>query len=345
MHIKSKKSAVNPLLSAGAFALWLAISLAPSIATAVDVNELSAKEREALAGQVDVPNASGSRQNARALTQRPTEAEALAIAALRALMSAPPERALPLIEKTLREHKSALVKARALFVLGQIDSPAAQALLLKNAREQTGDLQREAIRSIGIGADAGSLAALTGLYASGDAKVQDAVLNALLIADEKNQVMQLALSSKTPEQRERAMQTLGAMGAVMQLRQLGARGFGSDALVQAFGIAGDLQGLLKIAQGDGDPALRAKAIQGLGIIGTPQAVAALSDIYRSAKSPPEKAAALNGMLIANDEAGLLKLYQASTEPDEKRRILSQLGRMGGDAAMQAIDAALSGQQP
>ena len=339
------KSAANSASSVLIIAMYLALNLLPIAVFAAKITELSQSEREALAGQIDVPNANRTQQSARDRSQRPTEAEALAIAALRALMSAPPERALPLIEKTLREHKSELVKARALFVLGQINASAAQALLLKNAREQTGNLQREAIRSIGISGQAGSLAQLPSLYANGNAELQEAVLNAFLIADDKNQVMHLALTASTPEQRERAMQTLGAMGAVEQLRKLAKRGFGSNALVQAFGIAGDLEGLLKIARTDSNPALRAKAIQSLGIIGTPAATAALSQLYQSAKSTQEKSAALTGMLIANDEAGLLKLYQTSTEPDEKRRILSQLGRMGGDAAMQAIDAALSGQQP
>ena len=345
MIAKPAKSKQQYSRCARMFALCLAISLMPTAVMSAKVTALSASEKAELAGQIDVPKANRTEQSARDGSKRPTEAEALAIAALRALISAPPERALPLIEKTLRDNKSELVKARALFVLGQFDSPAAQTLLLKNARERTGNLQREAIRSIGISGQAGSLAELPSLYANGNAEVQEAVLNAFLIADDKNQVMQLALTAGTPEQRDRAMQTLGAMGAVLQLRELAKRGFGSDALVQAFGIAGDLDGLLKIARTDSKLELRVKAIQSLGIIGTPAATAALSELYRSAKSVQEKSAALTGMLIANDEAGLLKLYQTSTDPDEKRRILSQLGRMGGDAAMQAIDAALSGQQP
>ena len=277
--------------------------------------------------------------------QVPTDDEALAIAALRALMSAPPERAVPLIERTLRLQKSDLVKARALFVLGQINSPAARTLLLKSAQGLTGNLQLEAIRSIGIGGDTAAIAALPALYANGDAGVQRAVLEALLIADSKAVVLQLALTEKSPKQLEQVLNTLAAMGAVDELRQLGARGVGADKLVQAFAAAGDLTGLLTIARTNSDAGLRAKAIRSIGIIGTVPAKTALLELYQNAKTAPEKSAALEGMLIANDQKNVLTLYRNSKTTAEKREVFSTLSKMGGDAALEAIDAALQGQTP
>lgn len=281
----------------------------------------------------------------RAKTRTPTDAETLAIAALRALMGAPPERAVPLIERTLRLQKSDLVKMRALFVLGQINSPAARTLLLKNAQALTGNLQLEAIRSVGIGGDAESIAALAALYKVGSAVVQGAVLEALLISDSKPMVMQLALTVKNPAQLEPVLNTLAAMGAVEELRQLGARGIGGDKLVHAFAVAGDLAGLLNIARTSADSDLRAKAIRGLGIIGTAQAKTAMLELYQSAKTAKEKSAALEGMLIANDQKSVLTLYRNSKTAAEKREVFGTLTKMGGDAAMEAIDAALQGQTP
>ena len=275
----------------------------------------------------------------------PTDDEALAIAALRALMSAPPERAVPLIERTLRLQKSDLVKARALFVLGQINSPAARTLLLKSAQELSGRLQLEAIRSIGIGGDSASIAALPALYTKGNTAVQGAVLEALLIADSKPMVMQLALTAKTPKQLEQVLNTLAAMGAVEELRQLGTRGVGGDKLVQAFAIAGDLTGLLNLARTHADSGLRAKAIRSLGIIGSTAAKAALLELYQNAKTAPEKSAALEGMLIAGDQKSVLTLYRNSKTTAEKREVFGTLTKMGGDAALEAIDAALQGQAP
>lgn len=286
----------------------------------------------------------------RARNRVPTDAEALAIAALRSLMSVPPERALPLIERTLRLQKSDLVKARALFVLGQISSPAAHALLLKNAQELTGDLQLEAIRSIGIGGDDASIATLPALYAKGSAEVQDAVLRALLIADGKATVLQLALTAKSPAQLDPVLDTLAAMGAVDELRQLGAQGIAGDTLVRdklvrAFIIAGDFNSLLNLARTDADEDIRSKAIRALGMIGTAPAKAALLDLYQNATTAPEKTAALGGMLIANDQKTVLTLYRNSKSSAEKREVFSTLSKMGGDAALEAIDSALQGQTP
>lgn len=46
------------------------------------------------------------------------------------------------------------------------------------------------------------------------------------------------------------------------------------------------------------------------------------------------------MLIENDEQGVLALYRASKSPEEKRSLMRTLTMMSGDAALQAIDAAL-----
>jgi hypothetical protein len=50
------------------------------------------------------------------------------------------------------------------------------------------------------------------------------------------------------------------------------------------------------------------------------------------------------MLIADDEKGVLALYRAATTPDEKRALLRTLTMMDGDAALEAIDAALEGKK-
>ena len=46
------------------------------------------------------------------------------------------------------------------------------------------------------------------------------------------------------------------------------------------------------------------------------------------------------MLISQDEQGVLALYRSAKTPEEKRSLLRMLSMMNGDAALQAIDAAL-----
>jgi hypothetical protein len=85
-------------------------------------------------------------------------------------------------------------------------------------------------------------------------------------------------------------------------------------------------------------------VQKIGIISTDAARAALHDIYTRSTDREIKDAALQGLLIADDEKGVLALYRSATTPEEKRALLRTLTMMDGDAALEAIDAALEGKK-
>lgn len=276
--------------------------------------------------------------------QKPSEQEELALAAMEGLMAQPPERALPIIKKVLSGPQTTLIKQRALFVLSQIDSPEAGEILLQTSRSPDAALRREAIRSIGIGGDAKSLAGLQAVYQAGNEEVKAQVLEAWMIADRKEEVYQAAVNAKSEEEASQAIHMLSVMGAVDELRKLGDRPNASGKLVEAYAISGDLQSLRKIAEGNGDPEVRAEAVQKIGIISSDAARAALHDIYKRSTDQQIKDAALQGLLIADDEKGVLALYRSATTPEEKRTLLRTLTMMDGDAALKAIDAALEGKQ-
>jgi HEAT repeat protein len=276
--------------------------------------------------------------------RKPTEQEELALAAMEGLMAQSSERALPIIKKVLAGSQTTLVKQRALFVLSQIDAPQAQDILIQTSRSPDAALRREAIRSIGIGGHDKSLAALQEIYAAGDADVKEQVLQAWLIADRKEEVYQAALNAKSEDEAAEAIHILGAMGAVEELRKLGDRPNASRKLVNAYAISGDLASLRKIAESSAELSVRAEAVQQIGIIGDDAARGALRDIYSRSTHAEIKEAALQGLLIADDEQGVLALYKAATTADEKRALLRTLTMMDGDAALQAIDAALEGKK-
>jgi hypothetical protein len=281
----------------------------------------------------------------------PTDAEALALAALEGLLGVDPARALALIERTMANQKSDIVKARALFVLSQIDHPGAPKRLSEYAKSLTGELQLQAIRNVGIGGNAAAIEQLMPIYAAGSDAVKDAVLHAFLIADRKDLVFQIAAAATTAEQIDGPVSILGVMGADAELRRLGTKGLGGAALVRALGISGDLEGLVRIAKENNDPSLRIEAIKAIGLIGNPDsdkgkgARAALKQIYASTKLEAEKQAARTAMMIANDQETLLALYRGSKDPAEKQALLRQLSLTGGDAVLEVIDSALQGQQP
>jgi len=270
----------------------------------------------------------------------PTEQEELALAALEGLMAQPAERALPIVKRVLGGSQSTLVKRRALFVLSQIDSPESYQILLQTSRSADPALRGEAVRAIGIGGDTKALEGLRELYATGDGALKSEVLQAWMIADRKDLVFEAARNAKTEEEAEEAIRMLGVMNATEELRKLGDKPNAPRGLVDAYAISGDLVSLRKIAEGTGDRSVRLQAVRQIGIIDSLEARTALREIYARGGDAEIREAALQGMLISGDEQGVLTLYRAAKTTEEKRTLMRYLSMMDGDAALQAIDAAL-----
>ncbi len=284
----------------------------------------------------DAERARNDRESQRA----PTEQESLALAALEGLMVQPPERALPIIKKVLAGSQSTLVKRRALFVLSQLHVPEAQQLLLQASRSGDSALRQEAIRSIGIGGNPESLAALQETYRNGDEAVKEQVLQAWMIAGRKEDVYQAAINARSEAEANQAIRMLGVMGAFNELRKLSDRPNAGSGLLDAYTIGGDLVGLRKIVDGNGDMSIRSEAVRRIGTLHNDASRAALREIYSGTNAPELKEAARQGMLISGDDAGVLALYRSAKTTDEKRELLRTLSMIDGDAALQAIDAAL-----
>jgi len=273
-----------------------------------------------------------------------SESDSLKIAALEALMSAPPEKAMPLVDKVLAGNHSTEVKERALFILSQIDSSEANATLLRFAREDTSELQHEAIRMIGIGGDQEALASLGDVYQSGDRDVKDAVLEAYLIADDARAIYDIAVNADNETDFSDAVDMLGAMGASSELRELRSQAGMSETLIDAYAVSGDSETLRELAMDSSDTELQTKAIEALGIVGGEDVDGMLVEIYRGADSDEVREAALTGMLISGHDSGVLELYRSATDPVEKRQLLEYLVMMDSEAIYEVIDQALAGDQ-
>jgi len=267
----------------------------------------------------------------------------LKIAALEALVAAPPEFALPRARKIMQENHSDEVKESALFILSQIDDPEAHAIVAETARTSSGDLQIEAIEMIGIGGDAAALASLREIYANGDSEVREAVIEAYLIADDSESIYELAMQSEG-EEFETAVEMLGAMGATDTLRRIRDEGGMSETLIEAYAIAGDYQTLVELAMDTTDPDLQARAIESLGIVGDDDVGTTLVRIYQSSDDDDIKEAALEGMYIADYDVGLVELFRAADSADEKSELLEYLTHMESDAVWEIIDSALEGER-
>ena len=269
-------------------------------------------------------------------------AEVLKIAALEALITAPPERALPIVTKVLNSNNSTDVKSRALFILSQIDEPAAQQQLLEVARSGDTELSQEAIRMIGISGDSEAIAGLSNLYSSGDEDLREAVLEAYLIAGDTQAVVDIAAKAQDADEFEAAVEMLAVMGAQEELRSLRSNGAFPEVMIEAFAISGDYESLRELALDGSDTERQAHAIEALGIIGGDEVDRTLLEIYRGSASEDIRESALGGMLISGYDAGVLELYRASDDIDEKRELLEMLAIMDSDLVFDLIDEAFAG---
>ena len=270
------------------------------------------------------------------------DTEQLKLAAIEVLITAPPEKALPLVNKVLADDSNSdELKERALFILSQIDRPGAHATLLEFARNADGDLQAEAIRMIGIGGNREALNKLKSIYDDGDGETREAVLDALMIAGDRQTLFDIAVSAEG-EDFEHAVDMLGAMGAREELRELRGRAGASEALIDAYAISSDFEALREISLDRSNPELQVQAIEAMGIVGGDEVDATLVQIYRDAETEDVRQAALDGMVISGNDAGLLELYRSTDDAATKREVLRYLVIMDSDEVWNIIDSALEG---
>jgi HEAT repeat protein len=269
--------------------------------------------------------------------------EALKMVALEALMSAPSERALPIVIRVLEGTGSDEMKEAALFILSQIDHPDAGAQLLNMAQSASGELRLDAIRMIGIsGGDA--VDSLAAIFDSGDSDVREAVLEAYMIAGNSQGLYNIAVNAENNDDFEAAVEMLGVMGASDELSKIRASAGVSDAIITAYIISDDADAIRELALDDSDLEQQANAIEALGIVGADDAEALLTQIYRDSDSEFIKEAALDGLLIGDFDDSMLQLYRSSTSVSEKRELLQRLVMMDSDQVMDIIDETLAGDQ-
>ena len=268
--------------------------------------------------------------------------QSMKMIALEALMTAPDEKALPIVIKLLDGNDSADIKQHALFILSQIDDPAAGKKLLEIAGDSGNPLRVDAIRMIGIGGDDAAVGRLASLYSAGDDQTREAVLEAYLIAGDVDAVYQVAVGAKDNDEFESAVNMLAAMGARDQLRQLRERSGSSETLINAYAVAGDSESLLALARDSSDLQAQARAIEALGIVGGDTVNAALVDIYRGSQSEYVREAALHGLLVAGYDEGVVQLYRETSDMAEKRDLLQALSVMDSELLLELVDEALTG---
>lgn len=270
----------------------------------------------------------------------------LADVAIQGLLSAPPERALPLLEKVLASERSIKTKKRALFVLSQLDTEQGIDVVLdtaKNAREP--ELRREAVRMLGMSGEKKAVERLAELYSSSkSADEKENVIEAWLMSGRKDLVLKSARDESDAAVRDKAIETLGAMGASDELHQLfdTIKDTGNRRqIIQSLGVAGNASALKSIAGNTTLPQNeRVGAMHALGMAGDSGGAAALVDLYAKADTPPLRDAVLQGLLMSGDSAAVKKIYNNARTSEEKKAALRVLTMMDDEDAMEIIEREL-----
>jgi HEAT repeat protein len=245
----------------------------------------------------------------------------------------------------LQSRHSTKVKKRALFVLSQLGTDEALDVVIDAAKSSPDpELRAEAIRMLGVSGEDRAIERLREIYAtSKDAREKRRIIEAWLVADRKDLVLASARNESDPSVRAKAIETLGALDASAELKQLFDVTADADnrrAIVQALGVAGNADALAAIAGDAKLPEdLRKDALQSLGVAGADDK---LVQLYRAASSESLRDATLQGLIVAGDSDRVLQLYRAAKTAEEKKALLRTLTVMGDDSAIDAIESELDG---
>jgi hypothetical protein len=195
---------------------------------------------------------------------------------------------------------------------------------------------------LGVSGEDRAIERLREIYAtSKDAHEKKQIIEAWLVADRKDLVLASARNEPDPAVRAKAIETLGALDASDELKQLFDVTQDAEnrrAIVQALGVSGNGDALAAIAGDAKLPEdLRRDALQALGVAGADDK---LVQLYRQANTDALRDATLQGLIVAGDSDGVLELYRAAKTVDEKKALLRTLTVMGDDSAIDAIEGEL-----
>jgi HEAT repeat protein len=259
--------------------------------------------------------------------------EDLKLVALNTLLTTDPERAVPMLEKLLAGGSSSpRVRERALFVLCQTGSPRAREIVVRIARGQANaELQRKAIKFLGLFGGPESRQALSEIYAStSDIDVKRAILRGFMVGGEKARLVTAGRSETSPELRREAIRQLGVMGAQAELLEMyGAEGTGEvkHEILRALAMGGSADKLIEITRYEKDPALRGEAIRGLGLHGGEKTGPFLVSLYGEEKAPEARRQILRALFMQGNAQSLVEIARAEKDPALRKEAVSLLSHL------------------
>lgn len=257
--------------------------------------------------------------------------EELKLLALQSLMNSDPEKAVPLLDKVIHGNYSPRLKDKALFVLSQSSSDQAQKILLSLAKANNDpELQKRAIRYIGMSGRRNSEILKEIYNGTTDPNVKKECFQGWLMSGDRDAVLAVARTEKSPELRKDAIRYLGMMGGRTELREMyksspdsGTR----EAVIQGMLMSGDSQGLAEIANTEKDPDVLEKAINTLGMVGGQDSITALTNIYNTHSQLEIKKRVINGLFLRGAAKEMVAMARKETNPELKKAWIQKLSLM------------------
>jgi len=284
--------------------------------------------------EVEIRQANG--QTPQVESAGPGSDDELKLLALSGLMTADPDKAIPIIKKMLTGAPSSKLMDRALFVLAQSGKPEARQVLVDIAKSNPNpDVQKHAIRNLGLFGGQESQQTLVDIYSTSQSmEARKAVLQALMLSGDKAKVYEVATKETTPELRREAIQQLGVMGGREELWKIYQTEKDTSvrrAVINSLFISGGVDQLGELATKETDPALRRDAIQKLGLKGENSAPL-LKNIYATEKDPAVKRAVLDAYFVQGNAKALIDIAKTEQDQSLKRAAVEKLSVMGGKDA-------------
>jgi HEAT repeats len=169
---------------------------------------------------------------------------------------------------------------RAIFVLMQSGRPEARDTVFQVAKAGPEAAQLAAIRELGRFGGQQAFDTLLQVYEKANVVVKNQVVTSLGAGAQRVALVKIAESEKDPHLRDTAIVTLGRAGGGEQLRVLYQRG-GAEIkrpIIVGLFTARQEDTLIRIADEEKDPVLRAECLRRLRLLGTPRARAYLQKV-------------------------------------------------------------------
>jgi HEAT repeat protein len=246
------------------------------------------------------------------------------------------------LQEVYASAKDAGVKAKVLegLLLGNHE----QAVLAVARGESNPELRAKAVEMLGV---MDARAELEELYRTEtSAEVKAKILEGLFIAGDAKKLAEVARTESDPELRRKAIEGLGLVDSKESQQALESL-YESETdrttrmkILESFFLMNDAETLAGVARQEQDPELKAKAIEGLGLIGTASSRSALSSLYAEEGDPRFKKEILEAFMLQNNHQALIDVIRSEEDRELRKQALEYLSMIDSDEAMDFLLTAL-----